>query len=174
MKLILGLLLFPVMASAATSDWTVESGTLRYTLKHMLHTVEGTSKEVKGLGRCDKDCQFLVAAPVKSFNSENANRDSNMQQITHAAVNPMTELRATVKAPAAGTVKTQGEVKFAGKSHSYPLELTFSPEKNGFRVRTKIPLKLSDFEVERPSLFGVAVENDVPVDVDLVIVPRNK
>lgn len=151
---------------AFAQDWVVESGTLQYSLKHMLHTVHGKTAEVKGIGKCDKGCTFLVAAPVRSFNSDNSNRDTNMQTITQAAADPIVEVRIAVT-PAKGRKESEAKVKFAGRSHAYPVFLDFIEDAQGLRVRTVVPMKLSDFKIERPSLLGVAAEDDVPVEVDL-------
>ncbi|WP_218274427.1 hypothetical protein, partial [Pseudomonas sp. FW305-3-2-15-C-R2A1] len=87
-----------------------------------LHTVSGKSTDVKGIGICDPDCNFLVASPVKSFSSDNANRDSNMLVYTKAAANPIVELRSKVN-PTPGTQTITVVVKFAGNSHSYSVPI---------------------------------------------------
>ncbi len=155
-------------ANAEASTWKLSSGSLEYTLKHMLHTVSGKSTEVKGIGKCDPKCSFLVAAPVKSFGSDNSNRDSNMQVYTKAAANPMVELRTNID-PSAGTKNAEIEIKLAGKSHSYNVPISFTPESGGFLVHAIVPMNLSDFDIERPALLGVACENAVPVTADLHI-----
>ncbi|MGZ3693399.1 MAG: YceI family protein [Bdellovibrionota bacterium] len=152
--------------AAYAEEWAVSSGTLQYTLKHMLHTVVGKTSDVKGIGKCNPECKFLVAAPVKSFSSDNSNRDSNMQKITRAATNPMVEMRTTVT-PAKGKKSAEAEIKFAGKTHQYSVSIDFTDEAGGFRVQSLIPMKLSDFDIERPSLLGVATDDDVPVAIDL-------
>jgi hypothetical protein len=162
----LGFLVLSTPAFAA--EWRITGGTLQYTLKHMLHTVEGKSSEVKGLGSCDPKCHFLVAAPVKSFNSANANRDSNMQNFTRAAANPLVEVRTTAE-PKPGKQLCDLEVKLGGKAHTYPVSVDFIPAKAGFEMRGNIPMKLSDFEIDRPSLFGVSTADAVPVIFDLYI-----
>lgn len=158
-------------AQAQTKEWRVESGELRYTLKHMLHTAVGVSKDVKGLGKCASSCSFLVAAPVKSFDSGNSNRDSNMQQFTKAALNPIVELRTSV-VPSAGKKNCDVEIKFAGKTHTYAVPLEFTKVGNGFKVHGIVPLKLSDFSIDRPSLLNVSVEDEVPVSADLNLLPH--
>ena len=170
-KIILVLLLASFSAQAQTKDWRIDSGSLQYTLKHMLHTSEGTSTEVKGLGKCDSACSFLIAAPVKTFDSGNSSRDTNMQKFTKAALFPIVEVRTTVL-PSEGEKDCELEVKFAGKTHKYPAKLKFAKDGNGFKVSTVIPMNLSDFEIERPSLLGVSVEDLVPVSVGIHISPK--
>lgn len=158
---------FCVFSQASRAeDWMVSSGSLQYTLRHMLHSVIGKTSELKGMGKCNPDCKFLVAAPVKSFSSDNSNRDSNMQTITRAAANPMVEMRTTIQ-PAKGKKNTVAEIKFAGKTHVYNVSVEFTEEPQGYRAQAQLPMKLSDFEIERPSLLGVATEDDVPVAIDL-------
>ena len=169
-KLLLALFLILLSTSSAIAkDWKLSSGSLQYTLTHALHTTVGTSKEVKGLGKCEANsCRFLIAAPVKSFDSANANRDSNMQQYTKAALFPIVEVRTTVL-PVVGKKSADLEVKFAGKTHKYSVQMEFTKENSGFKVNTNIPMKLSDFSIERPALFGVNVSDEVPISVELHI-----
>ena len=86
-----GLLLFllPQLASAADSQWILQQGTLTYHVSHPLHQSEGVSHEVRGKGICHAgQCDFLIAVPVKSFDSGDSNRDLHMIQVTRGAQFP--------------------------------------------------------------------------------------
>ncbi|MDE3187996.1 MAG: YceI family protein, partial [Acidobacteriota bacterium] len=79
----------PLFAQTDT-QWVVEQSTLSYHMSHPMHQVDGTSHEAKGKGVChDGQCDFLIAVPVKSFNSGDTNRDLHMLETTRGAQFPM-------------------------------------------------------------------------------------
>jgi hypothetical protein len=172
-KLILALMVLGHTAYAgklSKADWEVKSGKLVYHVSFPLKKVQGVSEAVRGKGHCDKGtCQFLIAVPVKSFLSGDGNRDNHMLEVTRAADNTMVVVKVKVSEniPASGLIAT-AEINFAGKSHNYD-KLAIATDIQEKLVVTKgtIPMKLSDFSVDRPSLLGVSIEDAVPVDFDL-------
>src|SRR5579872_4551392 len=82
------------LAGAADTQWVLEQSTLTYHVAHPLHQTEGVSKSAKGKGVChDGQCDFLVGAPVKSFDSGDSNRDLHMLQATRGAEFPLITVR---------------------------------------------------------------------------------
>src|ERR1035441_2130809 len=82
---------FLALASLAGADgqWALASSTLTYHVSHPLHESEGTSHVARGKGVCQGgQCNFLIAVPVKSFESGDTNRDLHMLQVTHGAQFP--------------------------------------------------------------------------------------
>ena len=51
---------------------------------------DGVSHSARGKGICHAgECDFLIAVPVKSFDSGDSNRDLHMLQVTRGAEFPM-------------------------------------------------------------------------------------
>lgn len=76
--ILLALIAFPLFAQT-DSQWVLKQSTLTYHVSHPLHQVEGVSHEAKGKGVCHGgQCDFLIAVPVKSFDSKDSNRDLHM------------------------------------------------------------------------------------------------
>ena|SRR2546422_10164482 len=66
---------FPT-AAQTDSQWVLEQATLMYHVSHPLHQVEGVSHAARGKGVCHAgQCDFLIAVPVRSFDSGDSNRD---------------------------------------------------------------------------------------------------
>ena len=87
------LLALPALA-AADSQWVLDQSTLTYHVSHPLHQVEGVSHAAKGKGVCHAgQCDFLIAVPVKSFDSGDSNRDLHMLQVTRGAQFPIVTVR---------------------------------------------------------------------------------
>ena len=95
--LILWLLAVPQVVTAADSQWVLAESTLTYHVSHPLHQTDGVSHAARGKGVChDGQCDFLIAVPVKSFDSGDSNRDLHMLQATRDAQFPLGTVRARI------------------------------------------------------------------------------
>jgi hypothetical protein len=172
------LLLQPFKPALAQADrqWILEQSTLTYHVYHPLHQVDGVSHAARGKGVCHAgQCDFLIAAPVKSFDSGDSNRDLHMLQATRGAQSPIVTVRTRLPetASASATVHADLEVQFAGQTAQYkqvPFEL--ATQGNQIRISGTIPATLSDFKIDPPSLLAVAVKNEIPVRVDMTWRPQ--
>ena len=176
-KLLTGvLLLLPPSLAAEDSQWALDQSTLTYHVSHPLHQSEGISHAARGKGVChDGQCDFLIAVPVKSFDSGDSNRDLHMLQVTRGAQFPMVTVRVVVpetELPSA-TIHCDLEIQFAGQTAHYK-QVPFQREVHGTEIRITgtIPATLSDFKIDPPSLLAVPVKNDIPVRVDMTWRPQ--
>ena len=89
------LLLFALpMWILADGQWVLEQSTLTYHVSHPLHQTDGVSHAARGKGICHLgQCEFLIAVPVKTFDSGDSNRDLHMIQVTRGAEFPMVTVR---------------------------------------------------------------------------------
>jgi hypothetical protein len=136
-----------------------------------MHQVDGASIAARGKGICQNgQCSFLIAAPVKSFQSGDTNRDLHMLQVTRGAQFPMVMVRTTVPAPAcsSGPIYADLEVQFAGQDVHYS-HVAFEETVNGKTVRITgtVPATCSDFKIDPPSFLTVPIKNEIPVRVDM-------
>src|ERR1700730_13586305 len=93
MLIVVLLATLPLFA-AADSQWILQQSTLTYHVSHPLHQSEGVSHGAKGKGVCHAgQCDFLIAVPVKSFDSGDSNRDLHMVETTRGAQFPMVIVR---------------------------------------------------------------------------------
>src|SRR5580693_9209661 len=160
----------PVFA-AADSQWILQQSTLTYHVSHPLHQSEGVSHGAKGKGVCHAgQCDFLIAVPVKSFDSGDSNRDLHMLQVTRGGEFPMVTVRTSLPedASASTTIHADLEVQFAGQTAKYK-QVLFEQAKQGNETKISgiIPATLSDFKIDPPSLLTIAVKNEIPVRVDM-------
>ena len=169
-KILLG---FLALASLAGADgqWVLASSTLTYHVSHTLHESEGVSHAARGKGVCQGgQCNFLIAAPVKSFESGDSNRDLHMVQVTHGAQFPLVSVRVSLPEAAltSASIHCDVEVEFAGQTAKYK-DVTFQAVTKGneTRITGSIPAKLTEFKIEPPSLLSIPVKNDMPVRVDM-------
>jgi YceI-like domain len=173
-------LVFFFLASTALAQadrtWIVDQSTLTYHVSHPLHQTEGVSHDARGKGFChDGQCDFLIAVPVKSFNSGDSNRDLHMLQATRGAQFPIVTVRTRLPeaASTSTTIHADLEVQFVGQTFQYkqvPFQLT--TQGNQIRMSGTIPATLSDFKIDPPSLLAVPVKNEIPVRVDITWRPQ--
>ena len=144
-------LILPGLA-LAQSEWALEQNTLTYHVSHPLHQTDGVSHAARGKGVChDAQCDFLVAVPVKTFDSGDSNRDLHMVQVTRGAAFPMATVRTRLPESASSTT-----------FHSS------SPRQgNEIRVSGTIPATLADFKIDPPTLLTMPVKNEIPVRVEM-------
>ena len=165
----------PVFA-AADSQWILQQSTLTYHVSHPLHQSEGVSHGAKGKGVCHAgQCEFLIAVPVKSFDSGDSNRDLHMIQVTRGAEFPLVTVRTRLPESdaASANINADLEIQFAGQTAHYK-QVPFKVEKQGgeTHITGTIPATLTDFKIDPPSLLTMPVKNDIPVRVDLTWRPQ--
>jgi hypothetical protein len=180
MKLQLTILLRLALVSAsfaipafAQSDavYVLQQSSLTYHMSHPMHEVDGVSHAAKGKGICHAgQCDFLIAAPVKSFDSGDTNRDLHMLEATRGAQFPMVQVRThfTESEPLSPAIFVDLEVQFAGQTAHY-LHVPFQRTQQGITVHITgtVPALCSDFKIERPSFLTVPIKNEIPVRVDM-------
>ncbi|MGA7295083.1 MAG: YceI family protein [Terriglobales bacterium] len=174
MKKLLILLSLATLSTFARADtqWVLQQSTLTYHVSHPLHQAEGVSHAAKGKGICHAgQCEFLIAVPVKSFDSGDSNRDLHMLQVTRGAEFPLVTVRTRLPESdaASATINADLEIKFAGQTAEYK-QVPFKLEKQGgeTRITGTIPATLSDFKIEPPSLLTMPIKNEIPVRVDML------
>ena len=114
----LSLLAIPAYAQT-DSQWTLEQSTLSYHVSHPLHQVDGVSHAARGKGICHAgQCDFLIAVPVKSFDSGDSNRDLHMLQVARGGEFPMLTVRTRLPEDAADstTIFADLEIDFYGSA----------------------------------------------------------
>lgn len=169
--LALSLLVTPAFAQTDTS-WTLGPSTLTYHMSHPLHEVDGVSHAARGKGVCHGgECDFLVAVPVKTFDSGDTNRDLHMLQVTRGAEFPVVTVRfrlpeASLASP---NLDCDLEVQFAGGTAHYP-HVMFHQTVEGanHHITGVVPSTLTDFKIDPPSFLTIPIRNEIPVRVDLM------
>ncbi len=170
-------LLFFTLPALAQADhtWILGSSTLTYHMSHPMHEVDGVSHAAKGKGICQAgQCNFLLAVPVKSFDSGDSNRDLHMLQVTRGAEFPLVTVRLSL--PEAGltspTLDCDLEVQFAGNTAHYThVPFTQSIEGTSHHIKGTVPSTLKDFKITPPSFLTIPIKNEIPVHVDAIWLP---
>ena len=164
------LLLSALTLIQTPSQWVLDSSTLRYHVSHPLHQVDGVSHAARGKGVCQtRRCDFLIAVPIKSFDSGDSNRDLHMLQTTRGGQFPIVTVRTQLPEGAAfsDTVYADLEIECAGQTAHYarvPFHIVVDGDEA--RVSGTIPATISDFKIDPPTLLTIPIKNDIPVYVE--------
>lgn len=149
-----------------------------YRAVHKLHAVVGLARAVEGRVRIlpGGGVQAMVRARVDAFDSGNGNRDAHMREVTEAARYPFVTLKLAgrmpepTSGPGAMDVALAGELTFHGRTR--PVEVTAKVRfdtADRASVEGAFSLSLDAFEVERPSLLFVRIDDRLDLTARLVL-----
>jgi hypothetical protein len=146
-------------------------GQVAYRLVHTFHTVTGTSPALAVRGSVDAGgLRVMARAPVKSFDSGNANRDAHMMEAVEGERYPWVSVRAALPGFAlptqAGTskLKLDAAVELHGVTVNHPIDVELvAKDSEHFQVRFHFVEKLTAHKVERPSLLFVPVDDEITI-----------
>jgi hypothetical protein len=165
----------PALAAADT-QWVLDQSTIAYHVSHPLHQTDGVSHMARGKGACHAgQCDFLIAVPVKTFDSGDSNRDLHMLQVTRGGQFPLVTVRTQLPeaASTSPTIHADLEIQFAGQTVTYKqVALQLVTQGKQIKISGTIPATLADFKIDPPSLLAVPVKNDVPVRVEMTWRPQ--
>lgn len=169
--LLLALPVAHAQANQPDQTWTLDQSTLTYHMSHPMHEVDGTSRAARGKGVCHAgQCDFLVAATVKSFDSGDSNRDLHMIQVTRGAQFPVVQVRFRLpqSALSSPTLDCDLEVQFAGNTAHYAHQQFHQTiEGDAHHITGVVPATLTDFKIDPPSFLTIPIKNEIPVRVDM-------
>lgn len=165
-------------SAAAPRTYTVLPGSaLAYDLVHKFHQVHGVSRSVEGKARVlpDGTVQVMVRAPLQSFDSGNSNRDAHMLEVTEAARNPYVVFKGIGTLAPPSTYPADEQLELNGeltlkttRPIRVPVVVHFaSPERA--TLDAKFPVSLDAYDVERPSLMFVKVDDRITIEADLAL-----
>jgi polyisoprenoid-binding protein YceI len=175
-----------LLALAAQADdarptlLALQQGTLSYTVVHKLHQVTGTTREMEGLARLQPGGPTLVQvrARVASFDSGNSNRDAHMREATHEPLHPVAEVKGTlppVTLPLAGPLQLtmEARVELNGIQQKHAIAVQLEPAgARAVRARFSFPISLDAYQVERPELLLIKIDDRATISGDLVFAVR--
>ncbi len=168
MQLIIFILFFVFSFQSFAQSYSLESGSAIYEIKHLIKRVSGESNQLKGKIVCDEtECEFLLAIPLNTFISGDSNRDLNMQNIVEASKFPLTTAKG--KFPSAHMMQDQWdlpvEIDFHGIKKKYHAHVI---NKNKFNTAVNLIIKLEEHHINRPSLFGIKINDEVKIGFNLL------
>ncbi len=180
MKNIFFILLFIGLASSAIAQDAAtvkvfadkKLSSITYTMRHPLHTWDGTSKDVNSviLTNADKSQLTQVAVSVKlsSFDSKNANRDSHMIEVAEGLKYPTISFSSTSIQTQGDIMVVKGNVSFHGVTQPINFEAKRKMAGTDLEISGAFTLKMTQFKIEPPSLLAVAADDEFKLNFKVV------
>ena len=171
------ILVAAALPSSGAFNVDVAASTIRYTVVHKLHRVEGISHETeaKAIVRDDGSVLAMVRVPVASFRSGDGNRDEHMLEALDAGKWPFVVFKGVAGLGAArevppGPVAIDGEIALHGVTTPMKVPVTLTTEPDGsLRARGSLDVSLDAHGIQRPSLLFVKVDDECHIEFDLVM-----
>lgn len=167
-------------AGSTPQAYTVDAthSSIDFHVHHKLHSSDGRSSRIEGKAVVQPDGKVLamVRVPVATFDSGDANRDSNMREVLEASRFPFVVFKGVtslVMPAAQGTAiptKLEGELELHGVKQrlEVPATLEFAADGSA-RVRGHLELSLDSYRIERPSLLMIKLDDLCKIDFDLAL-----
>jgi len=169
-------------ASAVTTySVNPQKSELRYNIVHKFHKVNGVSKVVQGkaLLKPDGTLQVMVRAPIGSFESGDGNRDEHMRETLEEPKYPYVTYKGVAKL-ASGTLPPKldlvldGQLEFHGRKHPEKVKVQLdNAGPNGAHAKGHFVVSLDRYQIERPSLLFIKIDDACAIDFDLQLTGRS-
>lgn len=144
---------------------------IKYYMKHAVHAWSGISKDlgcVVQLNGKDEIEKVAATVKVKSFDSDNSNRDSHMLEVTDALTYPSISFYSTSVTRSGSSYAVKGVLSFHGVDRPIAFEMTEERSGKERKLKGGFSFLLEDHLIERPSLFMVKTDNEVKVELFVV------
>jgi polyisoprenoid-binding protein YceI len=144
---------------------------IKYEMKHAVHSWTGISKDlgcVVQVNAKDEIEKVAATVKVKSFDSDNSNRDSHMLEVTDALTYPSISFYSTSVIRNANVYQVKGILSFHGVDRAITFDMTEERSGNARTLKGAFKFLLEDYLIERPSLLMVKTDNEVKVELFVV------
>ncbi|GAB3513387.1 YceI family protein [Emticicia fontis] len=136
-----------------------------YAMSHPAHDWEGVCKDVNAVIVYDDATkaisQVAVSLKVEAFDSGNANRDSHAIEVMEGLKYPKVTFTSNKIKNDNNTLTADGNLTFHGVTKPVTITVTRTDSDKRVALDGKFDILLSQFQVERPSLFGVKTKDEV-------------
>tara|TARA_Y100000739_G_C20603642_1_gene464305 strand:+ start:857 stop:1387 length:531 start_codon:yes stop_codon:yes gene_type:complete len=167
-------LLFTLLISVnlcSQEFWEIDSNSsfIKYSGNHFLHNWDAQNDEISGLLNIENGTidNVGVIAKVKDFNSGNSSLDSNAMRVVEALKYPNVIFRSSLIEQNDDRVYLEGVLEFHGIKQNLKVEGKIESLEDQIKINMDFIIKLSDFEIKRPSLLFRKVEDEILVEINL-------
>ncbi len=140
-----------------------DESSITYRIVHPLHEIEATSKDATYQLEVDPVKKAIVrvsaTVDVTTFDSGNSNRDSHAMEVIDAISYPEVSFVSSSITEAGDSLKVEGKLTFHGVTKDIVAMATSQWTADKIEVRGSFVLSLTEFNIERPSLLMIPVED---------------
>jgi len=175
--IILMAVIFAVNLEAQTDNLTKvycdkNKSTITYSMNHPLHSWTGVNSDITSLILTNDDRsvinQVAVIAKIASFDSDNANRDSHTIEVTEALLYPNITFESDTIIQKNDSLYVMGRLMFHGIEKGINFTVSKSYKKHKLIVDGGFVVKMTDFDIEPPSLMAIETDDEIKIDFHMV------
>lgn len=149
-----------------------DKSSITYSMSHPLHKWDGVSKEVSSVILTDQEriviSQVAVTVKLATFDSRNANRDSHMLEVAEGIKFPNVTFTSGDIQQKEDKLLVKGKLTFHGITKDLTFEASKKNEGKNIRVSGDFEVRLTDFNVEPPSLLGFVTEDSFKIRFQMI------
>ena len=162
-------LLFGIFAGTSAQTKLAEAikdeSSITYRLSHLLHTIEAVSKDAAYRMEIDpvkKEIKTVSAqVDVTTFDSGNSNRDSHAMEVVDAITYPTAAFTSKSISQKGDSLTVAGQLTFHGITKDVVMLGVANWSQNKLEVQGAFTISLTAFQVQRPSLLMVPVNDEL-------------
>ena len=146
------------------------TSSISYSGKHFLHKWDAKNENISGLIELKENqiSKIGVLAKVADFKSGNSSLDSNSFRVLDALKIPNIIFRSTDIVETLDIISVYGTISFHGIEKAINVTLNKSNDNDIVSLNGKFIIKLSDFNVKRPSLLLQKINDEIEVQINLI------
>ena len=151
----------------------ISNSEIRYHGIHPLHEWTGISTSASGKVNYDQSTNLgsiTVSVPLNSFDSRVYARDSNMLTYTEAIDFPLVTFKSDNASIEQDSLYVNGRLTFHGITRDISVVASITRQ-NGFQVNGEFSINLSDYNVQRPTLLFIKIDDKIRIDYEFIIKP---
>lgn len=149
---------------------------ITYTMTHPMHEWDGTSKDVNSVLLFNlatkKIEKVAVSVPISTFDSQNANRDSHTIEVLDAIKFPVITFSSTSIIGNDSILTITGNLVFHGVTRSIIFVGKNKSTDKGIEVAGTFNVKMSEYNIENPSLMGIPTKDEFIMRFFVVYYPK--
>ena len=172
MKKLSYIIFFQFLFAQSLVNFDLDESFISYDGKHPAHNWTGISKEIQGTFELNNEdltqSKVDLFVPVFSFDSKNANRDSNMLDVVEEYYYPYVRFISSKIEKTNDGFDVYGNLIFHGITKEFIIPVSLRQNKNRIIVESDFSIMLMDFKIRRPSLLTIKIRNQVDIKVFLV------
>ena len=172
MKKLVYILFFQYLFAQSIINFDLNESFISYDGKHPAHNWTGISKEIQGTFEINKEdltqSKVDLFVPVFSFDSKNANRDSNMLDVVEEYYYPYVRFISSKIEKVDDGFNVVGNLSFHGITKEFTIPVSLMQDDKRIVVESDFSIMLTDFKIRRPSLLTIKIRNQIDIKVFLV------
>lgn len=172
MKKLVYILFFQYLFAQSIINFDLNESFISYDGKHPAHNWTGISKEIQGTFEINKEdltqSKVDLFVPVFSFDSKNANRDSNMLDVVEEYYYPYVRFISSKIEKVDDEFNVVGNLSFHGITKEFTIPVSLIQDDKRIVVESDFSIMLTDFKIRRPSLLTIKIRNQIDIKVFIV------